>query len=111
MHHLQGWHRYYGKPDGRVIVIHGNVKLDQPDDVQKILAAARDAFGDERPVFVIDTWDRSLNGDQNQTTDVNPALTGLDTLIAAGAGTTTISHSPWGGKERTKGSSNVLGEP
>lgn len=103
-HHVLGWHRYYGKPTGRAIVIPGNVKLDNAEDVQKIVAAARDAFGEERPVFVIDTWDRSLNGDQNQTSDVNPGLTGLDALLAAAEATVTISHSPWSDKNRTKGS-------
>jgi hypothetical protein len=104
VHHIQGWHRYHGKPSGRVIVIPGNVKLDQPDDVQTILAAARHAFGKERPLFVVDTWDRSLNGDQDRTADVNPGLNALDALLAAGVATLTNSHSPWGDKSRTKGS-------
>jgi hypothetical protein len=104
VHHVQGWHRYYGKPTGRVIVSPGNTKLDTPEDVQRAIDSARDAFGEERAAFVIDTWDRSLNGDQNQTTDVNPALTGLDALVSAGAATVTISHSPWSAKDRTKGS-------
>ena len=100
---LQGWHRYYGKPSGRVIVIRCDAKLDNPEDVQKILAACRDAFGDERPIFAVDTWDRSINGNPNSTEDVNPALNGLDTLLASGEATLTISHSPWSDTTRTKG--------
>ena len=100
---VQGWHQYHGKPDGRVIIIPGNTCLDRQEDVERAVACARDAFGDTRPVFAIDTWDRSITGNPNSTEDVNPALTGLDTLLAAGEATVTISHSPWSDKNRTKG--------
>jgi hypothetical protein len=39
-----------------VIVMPGNTKLDQPEDVERAIACARDAFGEQRPIFVIDTW-------------------------------------------------------
>jgi hypothetical protein len=100
---VQGWHLYHGKPSGRVIVLPCNTRLDQPDDVARAIACARDAFGDERPIFVIDTWDRSISGNPNSTEDVNPALSGLDALLAVGELTVTISHSPWSDKNRTKG--------
>lgn len=101
---LQGWHLYYGKPSGRVIVLPGNTRLDQPGDVERAIACARDAFGDERPVFVIDTWDRSISGNPNSTEDVNPALSGIDALLASAEAAVTISHSPWSDSNRTKGS-------
>jgi hypothetical protein len=98
-----GWHAYHGRPSGRVIITTTDVKLDRPEHVEQVLAICRDAFGDQRPAFVIDTWDRSISGDPNSTQDINPALNGLDTLLAAGELTLTISHSPWSDKNRTKG--------
>jgi AAA domain len=105
VHRVEGWHKHYGKPAGRVIVIPGNVKLDRPENVETAIAAARDAFGtEERVGYVVDTWDRSLAGNPNDAAVVNPALDGLDALLAAnGAFTDTISHSPWSDRERTKG--------
>jgi hypothetical protein len=104
IHRVQGWHRYHGKPAGRVIVIPGNVKLDRPEDIQKIIASTHHAFGDQKVGYVIDTWDRSLCGNPNEASTVNPALDGLDALLAAnGVFTDTISHSPWSDRERTKG--------
>jgi AAA domain len=105
VHRVEGWHKYYGKPKGRVIVIPGNVKLDRPEDVETAIAATRDAFGTETKVgYVIDTWDRSLTGNPNDAAVVNPALDGLEALLASnGAFTDTISHSPWNDRERTKG--------
>jgi hypothetical protein len=100
---VQGWHLYHGRPDGRVIVMPANTKLDDPRNVELAIACARDAFGDERPIFGIDTWDRSINGNPNSTEDVNPALDGLDALLTAGELTVTASHSPWNDTNRTKG--------
>jgi AAA domain len=100
---IQGWHLYHGRPGGRVIVMPCNTKLDQPQDVERAIACARDTFGEERPIFVIDTWDRSICGNPNSTEDVNPALNGLDALLAVGQLTLTLSHSPWSDKNRTKG--------
>jgi hypothetical protein len=100
---VQGWHLYHGKPDGRVIVMPGNTKLDQPEDVARAIACSRDAFGAERPIFGMDTWDRSITGNPNSTEDVNPALSGLEALLTVGELTATNSHSPWSDKNRTKG--------
>jgi hypothetical protein len=100
---VQGWHLHYGRPGGRIIVLPCNTKLDQPEDVERAIACARDAFGEERPIFAVDTWDRSMSGNPNSTEDVNPALNGLDALLVAGELTVTISHSPWSDKNRTKG--------
>jgi hypothetical protein len=100
---VQGWHLHYGRPNGRVIIMPGNTKLDHPEDVERAIACARDAFGEERPIFAIDTWDRSISGNPNSTEDINPALSGLDALLAVGELTLTISHSPWNDKNRTKG--------
>jgi hypothetical protein len=84
VHRIEGWHEYYGQLEGRVIVIPGNVKLDRPEDIETAIAATRDAFGtEERVGYVIDTWDRSLTGNPNDAAVVNPALAGLEALLAA----------------------------
>jgi hypothetical protein len=101
-----GWLDFHGCEGERVVVIPGDVLLNDPDTPARILATARDAFpNDKRFGVVLDTWDKSIGGDPDKTSEVVPAVHAMEAMLKAGAAfVLTLSHTPWSNTDRSKGS-------
>jgi hypothetical protein len=101
-----GWLDFHGHEDERIVIIPGDVLLNDPDTPARILATARAAFpNDKRFGVVLDTWDKSIGGDPDKTSEVVPAVRAMEALLKAGAAfVLTLSHTPWSNSERSKGS-------
>jgi len=101
-----GWLDFHGCEGERVVVIPGDVLLNDPDTPNRILATARAAFPDDKRFgVVLDTWDKSIGGDPDKTSEVVPAVRAMEAMLKAGAAfVLTLSHTPWTNPDRSKGS-------
>jgi AAA domain len=103
---ILGWLDYYEERDERIVVIPGDVLLNDPDTPAKLFATGEAAFPAERFGVVLDTWDKSIGGDPDKTSEVVPAVMRTEELTKAGrcAFVLTLAHTPWSNSERSKGS-------
>lgn len=103
---IVGWLDYYGHDGERVVVIPGDVLLSDPDTPARILATGTEAFPSERFGVVLDTWDKSIGGDPDKTSEVVPAVRRMEEMTKCGvcAFVLTLSHTPWNNPDRSKGS-------
>ena len=103
---IVGWLDYYGHDGERIVVIPGDVLLSDPDTPARILATGAVAFPGERFGVVLDTWDKSIGGDPDKTSEVVPAVRRMEEMTKGGvcAFVLTLSHTPWNNPDRSKGS-------
>jgi AAA domain len=103
---ILGWLDYHRHQDERIIVIPGDVLLNDPGTPARILATGAAAFPGQRFGVVLDTWDKSIGGDPDKTAEVVPAVMRTEELTKSGvcAFVLTLAHSPWSNSDRSKGS-------
>jgi AAA domain len=103
---ILGWLDYYGYHDERIVVIPGDVLLNNSETPAKLIATGEAAFPAEPFGVVLDTWDKSIGGDPDKTADVVPAVMATEALTKEGrcAFVLTLAHTPWSNADRSKGS-------
>lgn len=109
---IKAWCMYHGIEDKAVKVLEMPAFMaDDSLQVQAAIESIREVLGDESPcALFIDTLNRAMSGDENDSHAMTQMVHGLDAIRKAlSCAVVVIHHSGWGDRTRVRGSSVLHG--